>query len=385
MEKEKSGRGARMTKLLSLVWYKVLPPRFGGQKGIAGFNQHLAAHFPVVCLCSSDNRPTGDEPYTVLAELPAGRIQVLNPLAWQKVKDTAAREHITHLILEHPYYGLPALWLKRRKGVRLISHAHNIEYQRFRELGRWWWPLLRSLERAVHRGADLNLYKTDLDLQHAVAAFGLDGSRCLVVPFGLERKGPPSERERREARSRIGEALGLSPEERILYFNGTLDYLPNADALRALVMEILPALAEMAGQPFRLIVTGRNLKPGFGDLHDLRHERYVYAGLADNVEDFFLAADCFVCPVRSGGGIKVKVMEALSWGLPVVCIDHAAEGIDPGLTGSLLRTMGSGDTEGFCRAILEAWEDRSVLPGTFFETYHWDRVILPVEIGRAHV
>lgn len=45
-----------MSKILSIVWYKVLPPVFGGQKGIAGFNKHLAKHHPLVCLCSSTFR-----------------------------------------------------------------------------------------------------------------------------------------------------------------------------------------------------------------------------------------------------------------------------------------------------------------------------------------
>jgi glycosyltransferase involved in cell wall biosynthesis len=377
MEEEQGGGEPRMTKLLSLVWYKVLPPRFGGQKGIAEFNRYLAAHFPLTCLCSSNNIPVGDEPYDICPDLPVGRSQVLNPNAWRKVVDTASQGRFTHLILEHAYYGLPAVWLRRRKGIFLIAHAHNIEFQRFRELGKWWWPALRMLEAAVQRRADLNLYKTDSDRQEAIRSFSLDPSRCMVVPYGLTRERVPEPRERSEARARIGRSLGIPAGEKILYFNGTLDYGPNADALRTLVKDILPALASTLGQPFRLVVTGRNIKPGFGDLDELRHDHYLNAGLLDDVSDLYLGADVFLSPVTRGGGIKVKVMEALSWGLPVVCTPHAAEGIDTATTGTRLHIV-AGDTDAFCREVAAALGAPGQLPDAFFSTYHWSRVIQPV-------
>jgi glycosyltransferase involved in cell wall biosynthesis len=367
-----------MTKLLSLVWYKVLPPRFGGQKGIAEFNRYLAAYFPLTCLCSSDNQPVGDEPYTVLPDLPVGRSQVMNPMTWRTVSRTAQREKATHLILEHAYYGIPALWLRRGKGIFLIAHAHNIEYRRFRELGKWWWPALKALERRVQRAADLNLYKTESDRLTAIADFSLDPSRCLVVPFGLTRERVPDESGRAAARARVGNSLGLAPAEKLLYFNGTLDYAPNADALRFLVKDLLPRLDKNLGHPYRLIVSGRNLKTGFQDLEHLQHDRYLPVGLLDDVSDLHLAADIFLSPVDTGGGIKVKVMEALSWGLPVVCTSHAAEGIDRQHTGGRLFIAPAGDADACCAAVAHALDDPGELPDSFFNTYHWSQVIRPV-------
>ena len=99
MEKEQEQPEGGLTHLLSLVWYQVLPARFGGQKGIAQFNDHLSRHFRLSCLCSSDNIPSGKEGYTVIPELPVGRRQVLFPWNWKRIFDKAGALGVTHIIL----------------------------------------------------------------------------------------------------------------------------------------------------------------------------------------------------------------------------------------------------------------------------------------------
>ncbi len=84
-------------KILSIVWFKVLPAKFGGQKGIANFNQYLSRLHPLVCICSADNEPGADIPYKVLPVLPTGKKQLLLPSAWRKIKQAAIQEKATQL------------------------------------------------------------------------------------------------------------------------------------------------------------------------------------------------------------------------------------------------------------------------------------------------
>lgn len=377
MEKEPEQPESGLTHLVSLVWYQVLPARFGGQKGIAQFNDHLGRHHRLSCLCSSDNTPTGRESYAVLPELSTGRAQVLQPWNWRRIVKRVTGLGASHLILEHAYYGVPALLLKR-KGVKLIAHSHNLEYERFRQLGRWWWRSLRLLEKRVHLSADLSLFKTAQDMDAAIRNFGLDPSKCIVVPYGLERSSLPTPAEKQAASLRIRQRFNIPAGELILYFNGTLDYSPNADALRYLVRELLPALERTIGPDFRLLVTGRNIRAGFADLAALRHDRYHYAGVLSDVDDLWLGADLFLNPVVSGGGIKVKTMEALSWGLPVACSSHAATGIDQDLAGTRLWVSPSMEPDAYAAMVARALQDHSELPRAFFDTYGWENVIAPL-------
>ena len=103
-----------MIRVLSIAWYKILPAKYGGQKGIALFNQELAKHFPLVCLCSENNEPSNQLHYKVIPALPVNKGQFLSPATWKRVEQIANSENATHIILEHPYHG-PAAFKARRK------------------------------------------------------------------------------------------------------------------------------------------------------------------------------------------------------------------------------------------------------------------------------
>lgn len=362
-----------MSVVVSVVWYRVFPSVFGGQKGIAEFNAHLCRHHALHCLCSSDNEPAG-VPYPVHPLLKGGRAGFLLPSNWSAVVRLVRRTGATRLLVEHAYFGLAALRCRRLTGVRVVVHAHNIESEVFRVNGRPGWRAVAVLERHVYRRADLVMFKTESDRRHAVERWGVRRDRTLVVPFGITRRAPPTEGERKEAALRVRERYGISGDRRILYFCGTLDYEPNARALKWLVEELLPELRRQGHRDFLLIVTGRLRKPGFAWVSGLKDVDFTMAGEVDDVSDLMTAADVFVNPVDTGGGIKVKNMEALSHGLNVVTTRHSATGIERRLVGRKLTVVEDGDAAAFAKAVAENWDSREPTPAAFFEHCHWDRI-----------
>jgi glycosyltransferase involved in cell wall biosynthesis len=359
-----------MARILSVVWYKILPATFGGQKGIAEFNEHLARRHELICLCASSNDPK-DVPYKVITDLPDGKLQVLMPFNWMRILQAVGRHQTSHLLLEHCYYGIPAMLAKRFLKVRLILHAHNIEYQRFRDMGKWWWPLLKILELSVSRHADLLLFKTPEDLSHASKVFGFDPLKAMVVPFGINLSAPPDPSRKPIASSLIRQRHAVGEDERILLFTGTLDYAPNAAALEDLVTVIIPMLERMCGTPFRVIVCGRIRDPRYAYLRDLAHPKFTYAGEVDDLGSYLLSADLFLNPVCTGGGIKVKTMEALSHNLTVISTEHSARGIDKQVTGDKLQVVADHDWSAFCERIVRSLEIKSDTPMIFYERYGW--------------
>src|SRR4029078_5724825 len=160
-------------RILSIVWYKVLPAEYGGQKGIVNFNQALGKLFPLVCLCSRNNEAPGDLSYTILPELPENKLQFFNPFVQQKIVRIAKREKPTNIILEHPYHARTAIAACKATGAKLIVHSHNIEFERYRQMKNKGWRLLFKLEKKVHQLADLSLFKTEDDRKFAMAEFRL--------------------------------------------------------------------------------------------------------------------------------------------------------------------------------------------------------------------
>ena len=107
----------------------------------------------------------------------------------------------------------------------------------------------------------------------------------------------------------------------LLFVGGT--HLPNVDALRYFIGEILPALqAQIPG--VTLTVAGEVPRHELNDL-DLGH--VVFTGYLQDLRPLFEQALVYVAPLRFGAGIKGKILEAMNYGLPVVTTSVGAEGI----------------------------------------------------------
>jgi len=357
-------------RILSLVWYRVLPARFGGQKGIAEFNTFLSEHVDLCCLCSADNDPSCAI-YQVKPHLPVGKWQVVNPVNWWRILRETRRSGATHLIIEHCYYALAGMLANRLLGVPWILHEHNIEFLRFREMGKWWWPLLKWLETLACRHAALVMFKTESDRRFAIDHLGMDPVRTLVVPFGISDMDRPTPEEKSQAGADIRSRHGIAADVRILFFSGTLDYEPNALAFRRLVAEIIPRLERLMEMPFVVLVCGRLYDPAYADLKKIHHPKLLQVGEVEDVRPYFMSADVFLNPVVTGGGIKVKTIEALSYDLPVVSTEHGATGIERTLTGDRLKVSADTDTDGFCRLVAEAVHDVSRIPDAYYAHYQW--------------
>ncbi|MEI9947350.1 MAG: glycosyltransferase family 4 protein [Chitinophagaceae bacterium] len=360
-----------MVKIVSIVWYKVLPPLFGGQKGIANFNNHLAKHYPLVCLCSANNETTSDTLYKVLPELPLGKSQFFNPFCWKKIKAVVKEEKATHIILEHPYHAIAAYKAKKASSAKLILHSHNIESERFRLNGKWGWRLLRRCEKWIFRKSDLIIFKTGSDRDFAIKYFKTDSGKCIVVPYGIERISLSG---KSEAKNIIRKRHNIGEDEKIFLFAGTLDYEPNAEAVKKIYSEIASRLSK-GDYPFKIIICGRNKFASFQCLKELIHPHVINAGEVTDIENYFAAADAFINTVQQGGGIQTKNIDALASNCNVVCFENMVEEETVNLVGNKIFTVQAKDWQGFVGRMKEAANQLAETPPSFFEYYKWENIM----------
>ena len=355
-----------MQKILSLVWFKIYPPYFGGQKGVALFNRELSKYFEVDCLCSKNNNVIENAGCNILPELPVAKSQFINPLAWFTIKKQAAKKNYSWIILEFPYYGFVGAWLKNSKR-KLIIHTHNIETERFRSFKKPGWNLLKRFEAWSFKQADVILFKTHADKDHAIEAYRIKSSDCYVLPYGIEK---PSIKKT-DARQLLEKTHGIAPAEKILLFAGTLDYLPNTLAVRNIIAEIIPRLKKLLPE-FRVIICGRNkgrvlISPEHSDQH------IVFAGFVENIETYFAGADAFINTVDNVHGVQTKILDALAADCNVVCFEKAAHPIADELTGQKLFTVPDKNYEVFAETIVKAVSVNFATPESFYLTYSWEK------------
>jgi glycosyltransferase involved in cell wall biosynthesis len=104
---------------------------------------------------------------------------------------------------------------------------------------------------------------------------------------------------------------------------GTAAWPPTAEAMRFLVEEVWPLVRRQVADG-RLVVAGR----GTAEL-GLAGEGVEVLGEVPSASEFLRGLSVLLFPQRRGSGMKVKTLEALATGLPVVTTESGAEGIAP--------------------------------------------------------
>ena len=109
-----------------------------------------------------------------------------------------------------------------------------------------------------------------------------------------------------------------------LLFTGSMNYQPNIEAVDYFVAEILP-LIHRRRPDVVLHVVGKN--PG-KELQQLRSETVVIHGDVPDMRPYFAEAEIFVAPILSGGGTRLKILEAAASAKPIITTTLGAEGLD---------------------------------------------------------
>jgi glycosyltransferase involved in cell wall biosynthesis len=206
------------------------------------------------------------------------------------------------------------------------------------------WQKLRLYEARVMRASDLVLAVADED--RAILRRLAPGANVGVVPNGVD-----TTYFSRAAltRDRAG-PLAFAPPT--LVFSGTLDFRPNVDAMTWFVHEVLPRLRDRHPN-LRLLVVGRRPAPALRQL--ARDGAIALTGEVPDARPYIAGASAYVVPMRIGGGVRLKLLEALSLEAPVVSTAMGAEGV-AGLQGGE-HCLLADDPAGFAAEVLRLIDD----------------------------
>jgi glycosyltransferase involved in cell wall biosynthesis len=111
-----------------------------------------------------------------------------------------------------------------------------------------------------------------------------------------------------------------------LLFVGSLGYFPNEQAARFIIEQLVPALRETLGQPFRAVIAGRQPSTGLRALAATVPEVELVAD-AESLEPLYEASDIVLVPLQSGGGTKLKTLEAMARRRPVISTAEGVRGL----------------------------------------------------------
>jgi glycosyltransferase involved in cell wall biosynthesis len=361
-----------MANVLSIVTYKIFPAKLGGQKGIALFNQYFSKQNTLICFTIKDNDPSLAS-YKVFNQLSNHRLRYINIFNFRLIKKIIRENNISHIIVEHPYYGWMALLLQYFCRVKIIVHSHNIEAERFKTVGKWWWKILWHYEKFIHRNADFTFCITEQDRKYFFENYKIPYEKSCVITYGISWNSIPSPEERSDAKNNLIEKYSLSAETRLFLFNGTLDYIPNLSAVKIIIEKINPLFLQK-NVPYKIIICGKGLPAEMNELKDYAAQNIIYAGFVDNITLYFKGVDVFINPVTDGGGIKTKLVESLGYNLNVVSTFSGATGVEENICNGKLLLCESGDWQSFADKMENATTIDQSISDVFFKQFYWENI-----------
>lgn len=210
-------------------------------------------------------------------------------------------------------------------------------------------PLLPALERAalqkrynaLVRQADAAIFVSGLDRAQALRFAGGSEDRSHVVSSAVEPVPAAC-------------AVPFEARQGLCFFGG--DHAGNVDAIQHFVDEILPGVA--TGDPsLQLHLYGIGMDPARLEVPEALASRVAFHGWVENLPEALARHRVQVVPVRLGAGIKIKVLDSLAHGTPVVGTPRGFEGLglEDGVSALVAATP-----EAFAAQVLRLHGDRAL-------------------------
>ena len=251
------------------------------------------------------------------------------PYAVGKYRSPAFRRRLNALLRTQRFdlivcdFLVPVVNLPTRLPCPAVIFTHNVEsaiWRRHAEtkanaIGRFLYGVqyrrMLRFERKTLARFDGVLAVSDADRQTFAALYpGAIRQPVHVVPTGVDTD--------------YFAPAASDPASRTLVFTGSMDWLPNEDAMQFFCRDILPLIrAEEPG--VSLSIVGRAPTPAVKRLAEEHGVKVT--GRVDDVRPYMKEAAVYVVPLRIGGGTRLKIFEAMSMGKAVVSTTVGAEGL----------------------------------------------------------
>ncbi len=263
--------------------------------------------------------------------------------------------------------------------TRTLVMAHNVEsliWQRYcngerafmkRQYLRRQWRKFERFERKVFKQVTGVVCVSEEDARLALREFS--PARMWVVDNGIDRD--------------YFEKASADRDPHTILFLGSLEWRPNLEAVKWLLDEIFPAVRRLLPSA-RLSIVGRK-PPEWLRQAVSRHRNVELHADVPDVRTHLASAAVMAVPLRVGGGSRLKILEAMACGLPVVSTPVGCEGL--ALSSGREITV-AGDAEDFAQSLVWSLQNiekalamAEVGRRLVYERYDWDVLARKLEMA----
>lgn len=253
------------------------------------------------------------QPHTIVKYHSSLMVKTLRKLKKNQRFDAV---HIDHLHMAH--------YLNLFKGLPCFIDEHNVEYKILERCVKVE-PSLLKKSLLSNQASKMRRFERK-KIQQCAGFFAVSeddlnllkeltphSSRGHVIPNGVDTQY-----------FQLSDSTGFLTED-VLVFTGSMDWLPNEDAVLFFSKEILPIIWKSRPQA-KFYVVGKSPSTAILELAK-KDSRIIVTGRVDDVRPFMSQSKVFVVPIRVGGGTRLKILEAMAMEQGIVSTTIGAEGI----------------------------------------------------------
>ena len=235
----------------------------------------------------------------------------------ENIEECIKQRNIDLINVEFPQMCVNLLSLKKKYHIPIILHEHNNEWNRFSQIAEASKGIkkllliresrkLRRFEKMLENNHIVDYYSflsTD-DREIHMATFNVVNERTILAPLGGDLK----------------EIESIPHEDYIFMFCAAMDSEMNEEAAIWFSQEVFNRIQN---ENVKLYLVGRNPTER---VRALENEKIIVTRTVDSVDEYYALADAVVIPLLHGGGVKVKLFEAVERGKLVITTPVGIEG-----------------------------------------------------------
>lgn len=265
------------------------------------------AHIPGLIRCLLSGQPLNNK-FVFLTEMK------------NKIKEIMDAQDIDIIQIEHSFMASYITAIPRKSKARMILDLHNIGFIQAERMFRVERNILRKLRILLNLiskrkwepkfAANFDRCITTSDIDKETLKLANPKLDISVVPNGVDID--------------VNKPLPVDIAAKDIIFIGIMDYQPNIDAAIYFCKQIFP-LVKKSISDCRLFIVGRDPVDEIQKL--ARDKGVIVTGYVEDVIHYYKMCALSVVPLRAGGGTRLKILEAMALGVPVVSTSIGCEGI----------------------------------------------------------
>lgn len=208
-----------------------------------------------------------------------------------------------------------------KPGTRTVLSLHDINFHKARRIQQLEPKPARRLRLRVH-SAYLKSWEPAFAgrFDGCVTMSELDRQRLMEANPAVNARSIPNGVDTKAYQFLPAPATSANPS---LLYIGNMDYRPNQDAIIWFCREILPEVRRHY-PAIDLWIVGKHTSD---DIYALADEHTHVTGMVPEVTPYYEKASLSIVPLRAGGGTRLKILESMALGRPVVSTTIGYEGI----------------------------------------------------------